>query len=177
MADQAIEAGVEGDVELQAPDPDGRNDDPDKVKAVVLTEPLELGMVQAALQEADIDCSGSLIHVPLAPVEVSPATQRAAQVLAPPTVGALLASRWPLRVNNRAVHTEPNTQHPPPARPPHAGTAYVTVEYIYIAMLYLSINPYLCLYVSLSVYTVVHASIQPTIQISIYLYLCIYMYQ
>jgi len=71
LIDLAIEAGVEGDVELQEPDPDGRNDDPEKVKAVVITEPAELGMVQAALQDVDIDCSGSLIHLPLAPVEVS----------------------------------------------------------------------------------------------------------
>jgi hypothetical protein len=37
---------------------------------VVVTEADELGKLQAALQEADLDCSGSLVHVALAPVEV-----------------------------------------------------------------------------------------------------------
>ncbi|KAG8460497.1 hypothetical protein KFE25_013147 [Diacronema lutheri] len=68
--DLAIEAGCEGDVELQAPDPDGRGD-PAAVKAVVLTSPAEVGMMQAALQAAGLDCSSSLVHVPNSLVEVS----------------------------------------------------------------------------------------------------------
>jgi len=65
----AIEAGCEGDVSLEAPDPDGRND-PESVKCVILTQATELGAVQAGLQAKGIECSGSLVHVPMATVEV-----------------------------------------------------------------------------------------------------------
>jgi len=68
LLDLAIEAGCEGDVALEAPDPEGRGDDA-KVKAVVITEPTELGMLQEALQGAGNECSGALIQVPMATVD------------------------------------------------------------------------------------------------------------
>jgi len=63
LLELAIEAGVEGDVSLEEPDPEGRNDG-DEVKSVVLTEAAELGVVQNALQEAGYECNGELVHVP-----------------------------------------------------------------------------------------------------------------
>ena len=70
LLELAIEAGCEGDVQLDAPDPDGRGDG-DEVKCVALTEVTELGLMQAALQEAGHACSGMLINVPLTTVECS----------------------------------------------------------------------------------------------------------
>lgn len=69
LLDVAIEAGCEGDVTLQPPDDEGI--DNEKVRAVVITQDTELGMVQEALQEAGHECSGSLIQVPMATVECS----------------------------------------------------------------------------------------------------------
>ena len=71
LLDLAIGAGLDGDVELAPVDAEGRGDDPAKVRCVVLTEPTELGAMQAALQEAGHECSGVLVYVPLAPVECS----------------------------------------------------------------------------------------------------------
>ena len=68
LLELAIEGGCEGDVDLTEPDEER---DGETAAAAVLTEPTELGMVQSALQEAGYACSGSLVHVPLAPVEVS----------------------------------------------------------------------------------------------------------
>jgi len=70
LLELAIEGGVEGDVTLEEPDPDGRNDG-EEVKCVVLTESGELGVVQSALQEAGYDCSGELVHVPTTLIECS----------------------------------------------------------------------------------------------------------
>mmetsp|Transcript_5810 Transcript_5810/g.15838 ORF Transcript_5810/g.15838 Transcript_5810/m.15838 type:complete len:291 (-) Transcript_5810:206-1078(-) len=70
LLDYAIEADCEGDVSLESPDPDGRGD-ADTVKAVVMTEATELGALQAVLQENGIDCSGTLVNIPMATVEVS----------------------------------------------------------------------------------------------------------
>ena len=70
LLELAIEGGAEGDVSLEEPDPDGRGDG-DEVKCVVLTEATELGAVQAALQGAGLECSGQLVHVPLATAECS----------------------------------------------------------------------------------------------------------
>jgi len=67
---ELIEAGCEGDVTLEAPDMEGRGDSED-VKCVALTELTELGMLQAALQEAGHACSGSLVNVPMTSVECS----------------------------------------------------------------------------------------------------------
>lgn len=66
----AIEAGCDGDVAVEPPDYDGRGD-AESVKAVVMTLPAELGMMQAALQAAGYECSSSLVHVANAPLEVS----------------------------------------------------------------------------------------------------------
>jgi transcriptional/translational regulatory protein YebC/TACO1 len=66
----AIEAGCEGDVALEEPDPDGRGDG-EEVKCVVVTEPTELGLLQGALQAAEHACSGMLVNVPLTTVECS----------------------------------------------------------------------------------------------------------
>ena len=68
LLELAIEGGCEGDVDLTEPDEER---DGETAAAAVITEPTELGMVQSALQEAGYGCSGSLVHVPLAPVEVS----------------------------------------------------------------------------------------------------------
>ena len=57
-------------MELQEPDPDGRGDD-ENVACVVLTEATELGAVQSALQDAGVECAGSLVYVPMTTVEVS----------------------------------------------------------------------------------------------------------
>jgi len=46
LLELAIEAGVDGDVSIEEPDPDGRNDG-EEVKSIVLTEASELGAVQA----------------------------------------------------------------------------------------------------------------------------------
>ena len=70
LLELAIEAGCDGDVTVEEPDPDGRGDG-DEVKCVVLTADTELGLVQGALQEADYECSGILVHVPLTTVDVS----------------------------------------------------------------------------------------------------------
>ncbi|KAL3893635.1 MAG: hypothetical protein SGPRY_014094, partial [Prymnesium sp.] len=45
LLELCIEADVDGDVSIEEPDPDGRNDE-ETVKCVVLTEPNELGAVQ-----------------------------------------------------------------------------------------------------------------------------------
>jgi len=66
----AIEAGVDGDVSIEEPDPDGRNDS-EEVKSIVLTEASELGAVQSALQDAGYECSGELVHIPNSLVECS----------------------------------------------------------------------------------------------------------
>jgi YebC/PmpR family DNA-binding regulatory protein len=68
LLELAIEGGCEGDVDLGDVDEER---DGETAAAAVITEPTELGMVQSALQEAGYGCSGSLVHVPLAPVEVS----------------------------------------------------------------------------------------------------------
>lgn len=70
LLELAIEAGCEGDVELQAPDADGRGDG-EEVKCVAITEATELGLLQGALQAAGHECSGMLVHAPLATVECS----------------------------------------------------------------------------------------------------------
>lgn len=70
LLELAIEAGCEGDVALEEPDPDGRGDG-EEVKCVALTEQTELGLLQGALQEADYPCSGMLVNVPLTTVECS----------------------------------------------------------------------------------------------------------
>ena len=72
LLELAIEGGCEGDVQLLPADPDGPwSDDPEKVKAVVLAEVTELGLMQAALTEAGVECSGRLVHVPMTTVECS----------------------------------------------------------------------------------------------------------
>jgi YebC/PmpR family DNA-binding regulatory protein len=71
LLELAIEAGCDGDVSVQPPDPDMRHDDVEKVKCVVLTEPTELGLVQEALQAEGKECSGMLVHVPVTMVECS----------------------------------------------------------------------------------------------------------
>jgi len=70
VLEMAIEAGCEGDVQLEAPDTEGRGD-ADDVKCVVLTEVAELGLLQGALQEAGHLCSGQLVNVPMTTVECS----------------------------------------------------------------------------------------------------------
>ena len=70
LLDLAIEAGCEGDVALEPPDPDGRGDD-EKVVTVVMTSPGEMGAVQAALQAAEYECAGQLVSVPSAMVDCS----------------------------------------------------------------------------------------------------------
>jgi len=60
----AIEAGCDGDVAVEPPDPDGRGDD-ENVKCIILTEPTELGLMQSALQDANHECSGLLVNVPM----------------------------------------------------------------------------------------------------------------
>lgn len=70
LLELAIEAGCDGDVSLEAPDPDGRGDQ-ESVRAVALTAPTELGALQAAMQAEGIECSGTLVYVPMATVECS----------------------------------------------------------------------------------------------------------
>lgn len=70
LLELAIEAGCEGDVSIEEPDQDGRND-PEDTKCVVLTEATELGAVQAAMADAGFDVSGMLVNVPMATVECS----------------------------------------------------------------------------------------------------------
>ena len=70
LLELAIDAGCDGDVTVEAPDPDGRGDG-DEVKCVVLTEQTELGLVQSALLDAGFECSGQLVHVPLSLVDCS----------------------------------------------------------------------------------------------------------
>mmetsp|Transcript_77171 Transcript_77171/g.231546 ORF Transcript_77171/g.231546 Transcript_77171/m.231546 type:complete len:285 (-) Transcript_77171:297-1151(-) len=70
LLELAIEAGVDGDVSVETPDPDGRND-AEEVKCVVITESGELGVVQSALQAADYDCTGELVHVPNTLIDVN----------------------------------------------------------------------------------------------------------
>jgi len=72
LIDIAIEGGLDGDVELQEPDPDGRGD-AEEVKCVVVTDAAELGAMQGALQDAGYECSGMLVHVPNALIECSEA--------------------------------------------------------------------------------------------------------
>eukprot|EP00316_Scyphosphaera_apsteinii_P009513 CAMPEP_0119312392 /NCGR_PEP_ID=MMETSP1333-20130426/26242_1 /TAXON_ID=418940 /ORGANISM="Scyphosphaera apsteinii, Strain RCC1455" /LENGTH=234 /DNA_ID=CAMNT_0007317003 /DNA_START=207 /DNA_END=911 /DNA_ORIENTATION=+ len=68
LIDVAIEAGCEGDITLEEPDQDNRNDN-DDVVCVVLTDATELGAMQVALQAAGYECSGVLVHIPLSAVE------------------------------------------------------------------------------------------------------------
>ena len=70
LLEMAIETGCEGDVSLESPDPDGRGD-ADNVQCVVITEPSELGLVQAALQEGGHECSGMLVNLPMTFAECS----------------------------------------------------------------------------------------------------------
>ncbi len=70
LLELAIEAGCDGDVELEEPDPEGRGDG-DEVKCVALVEVAELGLLQGALQEAGHACSGALVNVPMTMVECS----------------------------------------------------------------------------------------------------------
>lgn len=70
LLELAIEAGCEGDVSLEAPDPEGRGDQ-ESVKAVVMTSPTELGTLQQALQAEGLECSGTLVHVPMTLVQCS----------------------------------------------------------------------------------------------------------
>jgi YebC/PmpR family DNA-binding regulatory protein len=70
LLELAIEAGCEGDVSVEPPDYEGRGD-AEAVKCVVLTSPTELGTLQAALQAAGYACSGQLVHVPSALLDVS----------------------------------------------------------------------------------------------------------
>ena len=70
LLELAIEGGCDGDVSLEEPDVDGRGDS-DDVKCVAITEVAELGLLQAALQEAGHTCSGQLVNVPLTTVECS----------------------------------------------------------------------------------------------------------
>jgi YebC/PmpR family DNA-binding regulatory protein len=65
LLELAIEAGCEGDVRIEPPDYDGRGDQPN-VQCVVITSAVELGAVQAALQAGGYECSGSLVHIPMA---------------------------------------------------------------------------------------------------------------
>ena len=60
----------EGDVQLEPPDTEGRGDS-EEVKCVALTEANELGVLQAAIQEAGHACSGQLVNVPLTTVDCS----------------------------------------------------------------------------------------------------------
>ena len=68
MIEIAIEGGVD-DVELAEPDEDAG--DGENVKAVVYTPATDLGAMQAALQEADFECAGNLVHVPMTRVKMS----------------------------------------------------------------------------------------------------------
>lgn len=71
--DRVIEIALEADVSdasLSAPDPVGRGD-AEAVKSVVICEADELGSLQNALTAAGFTAAGQLVHVPLAPVEVS----------------------------------------------------------------------------------------------------------
>ena len=70
LLELAIEAGCDGDVELEQPDPEGRGDG-EEVKCVAMVEPTELGLVQGALQEAGHACSAQLVNVPMTMVECS----------------------------------------------------------------------------------------------------------
>lgn len=76
LLELAIEAGCDGDVQLEAPDPEGRGDSED-VKSVALTAVEELGMLQAALQAAGHACSGTLINKPLTTVECTEEDEQA----------------------------------------------------------------------------------------------------
>ena len=64
VLEMAIEAGCEGDVEVTDPDPDGRGDD-EAIACVILTEPTELGLMQAELVKAGEEVSGMLVNVPM----------------------------------------------------------------------------------------------------------------
>ena len=70
LLELAIEGGIEGDVQLEPPDTEGRGDS-EEVKCVALTEANELGVLQAAIQEAGHACSGQLVNVPLTTVDCS----------------------------------------------------------------------------------------------------------
>ena len=60
---------LEGDVQLEAADPE--RGDAEEVKCVALVEAAELGALQSGLQEAGHACSGSLVNVPMTTVECS----------------------------------------------------------------------------------------------------------
>jgi len=70
LLELAIDAGCEGDVALEVPDPEGRGDG-EEVKCIVIAEVAELGLLQAALQEAGHACSGQLVNIPMTTVECS----------------------------------------------------------------------------------------------------------
>ena len=70
LIDMAIEAGIEGDVELEEPDVEGRGD-AEGVQCVAITAMEELGLLQAALIEAGHACSSQLVNVPMAFAECS----------------------------------------------------------------------------------------------------------
>mmetsp|Transcript_129327 Transcript_129327/g.234957 ORF Transcript_129327/g.234957 Transcript_129327/m.234957 type:complete len:332 (+) Transcript_129327:82-1077(+) len=69
LIDLAIEAGVEGDVSVEAPD-EARGDD-ENVKTVVLCEPTDYGMVQSALMDAGHEVGGRLVHIPMSITSLS----------------------------------------------------------------------------------------------------------
>lgn len=64
----AIEADVD-DLEMQEPDED--KGDKENIKAVILVEAADLGKMQAALQDKDIECASSLVNVPMSLIECS----------------------------------------------------------------------------------------------------------
>ena len=70
LIELAIEAGLEGDVELEEPDVDGRGDSED-VQCVAVVAMDELGLMQSALSDAGHACSGMLVNVPMTDVECS----------------------------------------------------------------------------------------------------------
>lgn len=70
VLEHALEAGCDGQVTLEQPDPDGRDDSQD-VRCVVITEATELGSLQSVLIKVGIPCSGVFINVPMVPVECS----------------------------------------------------------------------------------------------------------
>mmetsp|Transcript_20635 Transcript_20635/g.41944 ORF Transcript_20635/g.41944 Transcript_20635/m.41944 type:complete len:288 (-) Transcript_20635:182-1045(-) len=64
LLELAIEAECEGDVSLEMPDPEGRGDG-EEVKCVAIAEVAEMGLLQAALQEAGHASSGQLVNIPM----------------------------------------------------------------------------------------------------------------
>lgn len=62
IIDMAIEAGIDGDVSVEGPDP-ARGDD-ESVKSVVVVEPNDFGAMQSALMDAGHEVGGRLVHIP-----------------------------------------------------------------------------------------------------------------